>query len=325
MTASADPSTGSVQLSVVIACLNAAETIGEQLQALAAQSCPVPWELLICDNGSTDATARIVERFRDRLPLTWVDASAHRGPGAARNTGAAVARGQWLAFCDADDVVAHDWLARMCAALERFAFVAGRFDGTLLNDERTLRSRSLDQTDGLQQAADGSGMPHAGAGNMGLHLELFRRVGGFDLSMTCLEDTDLSWRVQQLGVVLHYVPDVVVHVRLRSSLADMYRQARGYGRAHAVLECRFGDCDSSSDELVMRMVASTGGRGIVALARAWFGRRPSVGRFVWQLGWHRGYHEAVKDRTGLITLSSQGPGRIGPVAAGSDDDLPMVK
>lgn len=288
-----------VRLSVVIACLDAAQTLGEQLEALAAQPCPVPWELLVCDNGSTDDTLRVAERFGDRLPVTVVDAGAVRGAAAARNAGAAVARGEWLAFCDADDVVAIDWLDRMCAALRRHDFVAGRFEGTLLNDERTLRSRSLDQTEGLQRSG-ANGLPHAGAGNMGLRLELFRRVGGFDVTVPCLEDTDLSWRVQQAGAELRFVPDLVVHVRLRSSLRDMHRQGVAYGSAYALLEQRYDTGGPTVDDDPFRPSTPTGEQGLRARLESWLeswlGQPPSLGRLVWQLGWHRGHRRAVRSR-----------------------------
>ena len=284
-----------IRLSVIIACLDAAETIAVQLEALSAESSPVGWEVMVCDNGSTDGTLAIVERYRNRLPLVVVDASAHRGAGAARNQGAAAARGDWLAFCDADDVVGTGWVAAMASALDAHAFVAGRFEAERLNDRRTLRSRSLDQQDGLQHSPTGAELPHAGAGNMGIRRELFLAVGGFDLSVPCLEDTDLSWRVQRAGVPLEYVPNAVVHVRLRSSLRQMYRQGRAYGSAHSFLEQRYGIGGARADDSVhhRQVVASTGGRGFRAVAGAWLGRRPSLGRVVWQLGWHRGYRDGV--------------------------------
>lgn len=282
-----------VELSVVIACLDAADTIGEQLDVLAAQTCPVGWELLLCDNGSTDATRRIAGGYAGRLPLAVVDASERRGPSAARNRGAALARGRWLAFCDADDVVADDWLERMVTALREHDFVAGRFEATRLNDAATLRSRHLDQQEGLQATPDLLDLPHAGAGNMGVRRDLFARVGGFDLTLTCLEDTDLSWRVQREGgASLHYAPDVVVHVRLRSRLAGIYRQGHAYGVAHAELEARIG---------VRRAGTARPGAGRLARAReavcqVCVGRRPSLGRALWQLGWHRGHHQGIEVR-----------------------------
>jgi hypothetical protein len=293
---SSQDSAPGIRLSVIIACLDAEATIAAQLDALSAESSPVGWEVLLCDNGSTDRTLAVVETYRGRLPLQVIDARARRGAGAARNQGAAQARGDWLAFCDADDVVGTGWVAAMAAALDAHAFVAGRFEAQLLNDRRTLRSRSLDQQDGLQHSPTGAGLPHAGAGNMGIHRELFLSVGGFDPSVPSLEDTDLSWRVQRTGVVLHYVREAVVHVRLRSSLSTMYRQGREYGSAHALLEKRYATTaqvvvDDSTHH--RQVVASTGGHGFRALAKAWVGRRPSLGRVIWQLGWHRGYRDGA--------------------------------
>lgn len=307
-----------IRLSVLIACLNAQQTLGAQLEALATQDCPVPWELLICDNGSTDDTAAVVERYADRLPVRLIDAGARRGAAAARNVGARSARGEWLAFCDADDVVAEDWLATVCAALTEHRFVAGRFDGELLNSARARRSRPLDQQTGLQGGTDGT-LPHAGAGNMGIHREVFLAVGGFDPSVPCLEDTDLCWRVQRTGVELVFVPEVVVHVRLRSTWRAMYRQGRDYGRAYADLQGR----QATSPDVVPGRVDGAGGDGghvpasprtgpvarLSGLVTAWLGTPPSLARLVWQWGWHRGYHAAVAERRNRPAV--EGPPRTG--------------
>jgi hypothetical protein len=195
-------------------------------------------------------------------------------------------------------VVGEGWLAAMVDALSRHAFVGGRFDGTRLNSRGALRSRSLDQQEGLQSSPEVLDLPHAGAGNMGIHRDLFVKVGGFDPGITCLEDTDLSWRVQlQLGVTLHYVPDAVVHVRLRSARRDMYRQGLAYGAAYAFLECRYGDCEQAVEQEASAIgdVASSGGRGPRALLRAWLGSSPSMGRLIWQFGWHRGYRRRMAE------------------------------
>ena len=125
-----------MKLSVIIPCLNAAGTIGAQLDALAVQQWDQPWEVIVADNGSTDRSLAIVERYRYKLPnLRVVDASARRGQPCALNTGAMAAKGDALAFCDADDEVAPGWLPAMGKALSKYDFVACRVDFKKLNPD----------------------------------------------------------------------------------------------------------------------------------------------------------------------------------------------
>lgn len=307
--ADALPGALSVLVTVVIACRDGERTLGAQLAALAAQVVPFRWEVVVADNGSRDGSVALARSFADRLDLRVVDASARPGAGFARNVGAQVARGEHLAFCDADDVVAPGWLAALAGALERHGFVAGRFEGRLLNGRRALRSRALDQQDGLQRHPLAAGLLHAGAGNMGVRSDLFRSVGGFDPDVPVLEDTDLSWRLQQAGVPLVYVPEAVVHVRLRDTLPAMWSQGVAYGAAQALLEARLAArvpvAPSGSGEVVSAAplprprrsavvrVGALGARGGRVVRSLLADGVPTAGRLVWQLGWHVGHHRPV--------------------------------
>jgi len=302
-------------LSVVIACLDAGSTLGVQLAALAGQRCPVPWELLICDNGSTDDTLDVARSFAGRIPaLRIVDASAVRGAGAARNRGVQEARGCWLAFCDADDEVTPDWLATMSAALAEHRFVAGRFEAHRLNGARVLRSRPMEQQAELQSSDFGPRLPHAGGGNLGIHREDFLAVGGFDPAVPWLEDTDLSWRAQLAGVPLVFRPEVVVHVRLRQTFREMYRQGRHYGMAHTVLQGRYGRADIAAGAAATAGAApepTTAPAPAPVAVRAalpervtgavtWFLDHVVGGRLAWRVGWvvgHRSPHAREIART----------------------------
>lgn len=124
----------SPKLSVVIPCYNAVDTLGAQLEALAAQQWSEPWELIIRDNGSTDKSVELAERYRHRIPcLRIVDASDRKGAAHARNIGALATQSKLLAFCDADDVVARGWLKAMGEALQKHNVVACRLDVDKLN------------------------------------------------------------------------------------------------------------------------------------------------------------------------------------------------
>ena len=88
-----------VVLSAIIPCLNAADTIGVQLDALSKQKWDKPWEVIVADNGSSDDTVKIVEYYQDRFQrLRIVDASDKKGPSHARNVGADASNAELLAF-----------------------------------------------------------------------------------------------------------------------------------------------------------------------------------------------------------------------------------
>ncbi|WP_285596790.1 glycosyltransferase family A protein [Kineosporia sp. NBRC 101731] len=283
-------------LTVIIACRNAADTLWLQLEALTRQSYRGPWEVIISDNGSTDESRAIAERFRDRLPgFRIIDSSDQPGAGPARNAAAAVARHDYLAFCDADDEVTPTWLEALGAALAENTFIAGRFEPCKLNSARAYRSRPLQQSSGLQESPFGPDLPHAGAGNMAVRRDVFEAVGGFDAEVETLEDTDLCWRIQLAGSPLVFVPQAIVHVRLRSSATSVWRQGRAYGRAAALLETRYGKV--SEDSRGSRQRAALHVR-LFQLVRQ--GRHPVA--LLWVVAWHVG-HRSLQPHAALSPLS----------------------
>jgi glycosyltransferase involved in cell wall biosynthesis len=228
-----------MKLSVVIPCLNAAATLPEQLEALAnqesGQSWEGGWEVIVADNGSTDGSREVVERFRGRLPeLRLVDASDRRGQAHARNVGAAAATGDAFLFVDADDVVAPGWLAAMGRVLARHGFVACRYDNEKLNPVWVQKTHLNPQKDGLTSYDYPPYLPHAGGGGLGVRREVHEAVGGFDEEMPALEDTDYCWRIQRAGTPLVFVPEAVVYIRHRHDLRGVFRQGVSYGQ-HNVL------------------------------------------------------------------------------------------
>ncbi len=71
--------------SVVMVCLNGAETLGEALESLAAQEADVDWELVYVDNGSTDASRAIVDAFavaNPHIPIRTIDVTDQKWQGA---------------------------------------------------------------------------------------------------------------------------------------------------------------------------------------------------------------------------------------------------
>ena len=221
-----------MKLSVVIPCYNGADTIATQLEALAKQHWSEPWEVIISNNGSTDDSLAIVERYRSKLPnLRIVDASARRGQPYAMNVGAQAATGDALAFCDADDEMVPGWVAAIGGALAKHDFVASRFEFTKLNEPWALEARSggygtCGQENGLPKIGYPPYLPFAGGGGLGVKKSVHDAVGGYDESLPYLHDLDYCFKIQLLGVELHFVPEAVIHVRCRHTFKGFFHQAR---------------------------------------------------------------------------------------------------
>lgn len=229
-----------MKVSVIIPCFNVADTIAAQLEALANQQWAESWEVIVSDNGSTDGSMDIVKNYEGRLPhLRIVDASDRRSRGYARNVGAKVARGESLAFCDADDEVAPGWLAAMGEAVSKYDFVACRIDVYKLSPLWIAKMRKHTQASGLQTRGAPPSLSHAGGGTIAVKRRLHEEVGGFDESILYQEDTDYCWRIGLRGVKLHFVPEAVMHVRLRDTLMGNYRQAFNWAEYSVLLRSKY--------------------------------------------------------------------------------------
>lgn len=101
-------------VSVVIPCFNAEATVAEAIESVLSQEVP-PREIIAVDDGSTDGTPRLLERYRNRIRIIRI---ANSGHAAARATGNRAARGKYVAWLDADDVAHPDRLRRQVETLE---------------------------------------------------------------------------------------------------------------------------------------------------------------------------------------------------------------
>ncbi len=219
-----------LRLAVIIAVRNGGWCIGEQLDALAAQSVDADlvesWEVIVADNGSTDDTRRVVEGRMASFPeLRLIDASGQRGASFARNRAVDAATGSHVAIVDADDVVGEGWINGMARELGVHPVVAGCLEYSRLNarvDATLKATTALFASEGF--------LPFAGSGNLAMDIGIYRSLGGFDERFrNAGNDVDLSWRIQLTGHEIWFAPDVIVHVRERSSLWSSFRQHRMYG------------------------------------------------------------------------------------------------
>lgn len=247
--------TDSPVVSVIIPAYNTARWIGEQLGSLRAQLDAPPFEVLVCDNNSTDGTAATARAAADGLDLRIIDASGPPSAAHARNCGAQEARGSLLLFCDSDDLVDSHWVSELThvASITSGALVAGRLHHQRFNDpdvryayhlpSEPSVSEVLASAHSVEEAGPFAGyLPSAPGGNLAIERQLYLDLGGMDPRFPGgSEETDFSWRAQRAGVRMVSASKAIVHYRLRSDPRGIFRQQRIQQRARIYLWTRHGE------------------------------------------------------------------------------------
>jgi GT2 family glycosyltransferase len=210
-------------VSVVVPAHNAAATLGAQLDALRSQTDAPSFEIIVVNNRSTDATekvARTVAGGEQRVRV--VDAPHACGPSYSRNVGIRAAQSEIVVCCDADDVVAPNWVGALAGALETHPYVGGPLEVDRLNEQW------LPAHFGSVEFAHGC--------NIGIRRSLFLDLGGFDERLHTGEEVDLALRLMARDIKLHFVPEAVVHYRYRTTATETWRQSFSFGRVGPSLE-----------------------------------------------------------------------------------------
>lgn len=241
-----------VEASVVIPCHNSTRTLGLQLDALANQVGVPPFEVVIADNGSSDGLEGFLDTWRDRLTLRYVDAGRLKGAAYARNVGMSIAvADRWL-FCDSDDVVARDWVAQGCAALDAVDVFSGPgckaseaiFQDRLCNvwnhlDLELVPGATLEPRTEMV-------WPIVFGANFGMRRSVALELGGFDAALSWgIEDNDLAVRVQRSGRTIAAARGSRILYRSRSTSSAAFRQSFEAGEWHMALCERYGSWDRS--------------------------------------------------------------------------------
>ncbi|WP_380283383.1 glycosyltransferase family 2 protein [Kitasatospora purpeofusca] len=219
-------------VSVVIPAHNAARTLAACLDSVYAQTHP-PHQVIVVDDGSADATARIAEGYRRPAggpPCTLIRQWPNRGVSAARNAGIAEATGDVVFFLDSDEALTPDSVANALEILEKDP-ECGCVHGViapepLFDDGPVERYRVLHA---YWWRARGAGVVEtAFFAQAAVRREVFERIGGFDEGLRDSEDLELSdrlaphYRIVLTERVMAYHDEVD---RLGPLLAETYRRA----------------------------------------------------------------------------------------------------
>ena len=227
------------EVTVILPVFNGDRTISEQLSAVLGQETNFTFELLVVDNGSTDRTAPIVDALANADPrVRRVLAPDQHNLSYVRNVGVRSALGDYVLFCDDDDVVAANWLEAMASALGEHPYVVSRMEYDDLNSREVMRGRSRFQSEELAELFGYV----VSNGAIGIHRGLWEALGGNNEGLGVAgEDFDFAIRAQRdAGVVPMLVPGAVYHYRQRAGARATWVQGRRYGRSHVALYRRYG-------------------------------------------------------------------------------------
>ena len=206
-----------MRVSLIIATFNHARFLDAAIDSALAQTLGAV-DVIVVDDGSTDDTPAVLARYAGRVRVLR---QPNRGLAAARNAGLAAARGTYVAFLDADDVMAPTKLAAQLEVLERSPTIGWTYCDVLIETVATRTTVTASERFGYgARALDGWLFPELIHGNfIPAIAPMIRRTaldaaGGFDERLTALEDWDMWLRLSLLAEA-RYTPAVLVTYRIR--------------------------------------------------------------------------------------------------------------
>lgn len=224
-------------VSVIVPTYDRPLALATCLRALAAQTlAKEQFEVIVCDDGSAAAVAaqhaELVAGLGGPRRVRLVR-EENAGPAAARNLGAALARGRYLAFTDDDCEPAEDWLASLLARFETNpnALLGGGLRNGLASDVCAAATQAIMDFVYGEQERD-SGVRLFSTSNMSMPAAAFRAIGGFSPAFrdAAGEDYDLCWRWHESGWQSVYVPEAVIVHGHSLTVRKYLRQHFSYGR-----------------------------------------------------------------------------------------------
>jgi GT2 family glycosyltransferase len=228
---------GTPLISVVVPTHQRPNELRRCLRALTTQELSREhYEVIVIDDGSDPAVTIVEDQIRDLDPL--LAHQANLGPAAARNHGARLARGRWLAFTDDDCAPWPSWLCNLLSRLEQneAALVGGQ---TLNALDNVFAQTSQDLVDFLYDYFPRavSLRPFLTSNNFAVDRKRFLELGGFDASFSFAgaEDRDFSERWTATGGSLVFEPDAKIEHFHFLTLTQFFLQHHTYGRGAAQL------------------------------------------------------------------------------------------
>jgi glycosyltransferase involved in cell wall biosynthesis len=224
--------------SIIVPSFNRQDEIRDLIESFTKLDFPFNrFELIIADDGSTDGTKELVQKYLKKDLLIHFYTQENQGPGAARNMGMEKAKGDFLIFIDSDCTVPPHWLSEIDHSLtaENGDAFGGpdsyKDDFPALLKAINYSMTSFITTGGIRghnKKKLGKFFPRSF--NMGLSREVYNKIGGFG-SLRHGQDIEFSNRIIQSGAKVISIPEAFVYHKRRTSIKKFFKQVFNWGVA----------------------------------------------------------------------------------------------
>jgi glycosyltransferase involved in cell wall biosynthesis len=238
-------------LSIIICSYNRASYISDALTSLYGQSSGLDdFEVIIVDNNSIDNTKEVYAQWRQTNTngqFTFIS-ETKQGASFARNTGAAIAKGEWVCFMDDDAVATTDYVKNIIKHIQDQPFIVG-FGGRIIPKYIPAEpkwmsyyvSSLVGNFDYAPTACAFENGKYPLESNMIVKKSVYDQIGGFNVNLPGVvgtlriggEGKELFYKIIALGHTIYYDPSICVHhvVEVKKLTSEyMYRVASGIGR-----------------------------------------------------------------------------------------------
>jgi cellulose synthase/poly-beta-1,6-N-acetylglucosamine synthase-like glycosyltransferase len=241
-------------ITIIVPAYNSEKIIRKCIESLLAIDYP-NYEIFIVDDGSTDKTKEILSEYKGRINIIE---SQHFGPSHCRNIAAKIAKGEFLAFTDADCLVDKNWLKELMRGfindkvvsvggsqlspqdetdfgkrVQEFFELTGFLGGYIKQNKHPVSSIKH-QDLSIRKAS------HNPSCNSMYRKGALLEIGGFDEDLWPGEDVDLDHRLNKKGFTFMYNPQAIVYHYRPQSLKELSRMMYRYGVMQGILTKRYG-------------------------------------------------------------------------------------
>lgn len=204
-------------VSCIVPVYNGAAYLGEAVESIWDQTYE-PLEVIVVDDGSTDATAAAAQRLGARIRYVRQD---NAGPAAARNHGVSLARGELIAFLDADDLWHPEKLARQAA---RFSD-RPELEISLTHFRNFWVPELAEEEERFRDHPIARDKPGYTAQTLVARRYTFERIGGFDPAARHKDVVSWLLHARRAGAAIELLPDVLVRRRIHDANLSRQRNA----------------------------------------------------------------------------------------------------